>query len=88
MKSRNPMPPVGKGKIAKPVPMALRDRSPRSYGTLTKEDSDHQFITESYIRENKLSLFEGDCLKIMPHIADKSIDLILCDLPYGITKNM
>ena len=24
-----------------------------------------------------------DCLKAMPLIADKSIDMILCDLPYG-----
>lgn len=27
----------------------------------------------------------GDCLKVMPHIPDKSIDMILCDLPYGTT---
>lgn len=25
----------------------------------------------------------GDCLKVMPNISDKSIDMILCDLPYG-----
>ena len=32
-------------------------------------------------------LMEGDCLKIMPkEIDDKSIDLILCDLPYGTTS--
>lgn len=30
---------------------------------------------------------EGDCLQIMEIIPDKSIDLILCDLPYGITEN-
>ena len=41
----------------------------------------------NYIKENKLSLFEGDCLKIMPSMEEKSIDLILCDLPYGITRN-
>jgi site-specific DNA-methyltransferase (adenine-specific) len=28
-------------------------------------------------------LFEGDCLKEMIKIADRSIDLILCDLPFG-----
>ena len=28
----------------------------------------------------------GDCLKVMLHIPDKSIDLILCDLPYGVTQ--
>ena len=29
----------------------------------------------------------GDCLEIMKDIPDKSIDMILCDLPYGTTKN-
>ena len=28
----------------------------------------------------------GDCLEIMKDIPDKSIDMILCDLPYGTTK--
>ena len=30
-------------------------------------------------------LHHGDCLEIMPSIPDKSIDMILCDLPYGTT---
>lgn len=30
-------------------------------------------------------IIEGDCLELMPQIADKSIDMILCDLPYGTT---
>jgi len=30
-------------------------------------------------------LYQGDCLEIMPMISDKSIDMILCDLPYGTT---
>jgi len=29
------------------------------------------------------SLVKGDCLEAMKFIADNSIDLILCDLPYG-----
>ena len=29
----------------------------------------------------------GDCLEVMKLIDDASIDLILCDLPYGVTKN-
>lgn len=29
----------------------------------------------------------GDCLELMKDIPDKSIDMILCDLPYGTTKN-
>ena len=28
-------------------------------------------------------LFHGDCLEIMKNIEDESIDMILCDLPYG-----
>lgn len=31
---------------------------------------------------------KGDCLKLMDDIPDKSIDMILCDLPYGITNNL
>lgn len=31
-------------------------------------------------------LFQGDCLEIMRNITSKSIDMILCDLPYGTTK--
>lgn len=32
-------------------------------------------------------IHEGDCLEIMKGIADASIDMILCDLPYGTTQN-
>ena len=32
-------------------------------------------------------VFEDDCLHFMPQIPDKSIDFILCDLPYGTTQN-
>jgi site-specific DNA-methyltransferase (adenine-specific) len=28
---------------------------------------------------------QGDCLALMPSIPDKSVDMILCDLPYGTT---
>lgn len=31
-------------------------------------------------------LLNGDCLEMMKRIPDKSIDLILCDLPYGTTQ--
>ena len=32
-------------------------------------------------------LIEKDCLEAMPDIPDSSIDMILCDLPYGTTQN-
>ena len=34
-----------------------------------------------------IDLRQGDCLELMKDIPDKSIDMILCDLPYGTTKN-
>ena len=33
--------------------------------------------------EVTLTLRHGDCLEIMKSIPDKSVDLIICDLPYG-----
>jgi DNA modification methylase len=32
-------------------------------------------------------VIKGDCLDVMPNIPDKSINMILCDLPYGTTQN-
>lgn len=32
-------------------------------------------------------IHEGDCLELMKNIPDQSIDMILCDLPYGTTQN-
>ena len=37
------------------------------------------------ISTNRSSEHLGDCLELMPLIADESIDMILCDLPYGTT---
>jgi len=31
------------------------------------------------------TVIQGDCLEVMKNIPDKSIDMILCDLPYGTT---
>lgn len=33
----------------------------------------------------KNKVIQGDCLEVMKNIPDKSIDMILCDLPYGTT---
>jgi len=50
------------------------------------EDAEIYFIEdyeEDQLIENALYL--GDCLELMNRIEDYSIDMILCDLPYGIT---
>ena len=36
--------------------------------------------------EEKVKLLHGDCLELMNDIPDKSVDMILCDLPYGVTQ--
>ena len=33
-----------------------------------------------------IQLYHGDCLEVMKEIEDKSVDMILCDLPYGTTN--
>lgn len=33
-----------------------------------------------------IDLKQGDCLELMKSIPDESVDMILCDLPYGTTK--
>ena len=38
------------------------------------------------IMEEKIILYYGDCLQKMTKIKDDTVDLILCDLPYGSTK--
>lgn len=34
-----------------------------------------------------MNLIHGDCLAVMKDIPNGSIDMILCDLPYGTTQN-
>jgi DNA modification methylase len=37
----------------------------------------------SVCRMPELTLYNGDCLEIMKELPEKSVDLIICDLPYG-----
>ena len=38
---------------------------------------------------NKVELYHGECLQVMDSLIEQGIkvDMILCDLPYGVTKN-
>jgi len=40
-----------------------------------------KYLSEEYMVH--LTLYNGDCLEVMKDISSNSIDLILCDLPYG-----
>lgn len=59
--------------------------------TLLDEEKNHKYINQDNINleinEENYKLINGDCLIEMKNIKDKSIDMILCDLPYGMTKN-
>jgi DNA modification methylase len=39
------------------------------------------------IKEFVNKVIQGDCLDVMRKIPNKSVDMILCDLPYGTTQN-
>jgi len=32
-------------------------------------------------------IYKGDCLRVMKTLPDSSVDMVLCDLPYGTTQN-
>lgn len=34
-----------------------------------------------------ITLYNNDCLKILPTLPDHSVDMVLADLPYGTTRN-
>lgn len=46
------------------------------------EDYRSEYNPDKHIEEG---LYQGDCLELMSGIPDRSIDMILADLPYGIT---
>lgn len=35
---------------------------------------------------NSIKLYKGNCLDVMKNITDKSVDMVLCDLPYGTSS--
>ena len=44
----------------------------------TNEDKIEDFVN---------TVIEADCLRVLPRIPSHSVDMILCDLPYGTTQN-
>lgn len=54
--------------------------------------NDYVLTLKSNKQKRKINDFvnkvvQGDCLEVMKSIPDKSINMILCDLPYGTTQN-
>jgi len=44
-------------------------------------------VTHDFIDIDDGRFYVGDCLEVMKELPDASIDMILCDLPYGTTQN-
>lgn len=44
-------------------------------------------LPQKDIAEFTNKVIQGDCLDVMATMPDKSVDMILCDLPYGTTQN-
>lgn len=52
-----------------------------------KQKSAEKQITKRTIKDFRNQVIEGDCLEVMKEIPSESIDMVLCDLPYGTTQN-
>lgn len=67
------------------------ENNPKSKKQQSKEAKEALMIEiekqslEDYTTDN-ITLLHGDCLERMKEIPDDSVELILCDLPYGTTK--
>ncbi len=56
---------------------------PRTSNVVNSQCRHKKYGIEQFLNE----VIEGDCLDVMVGIPDKSVDMILCDLPYGTTQN-
>lgn len=50
-----------------------------------KKDDNYKSEYNPNIKLDINDIYQGDCLELMNGIPDKSVDMILCDLPYGTT---
>ncbi|MHA8072739.1 DNA methyltransferase [Aquirufa ecclesiirivi] len=63
------------------------------YGTIRNGQSNNFVLSlNGQKQKRKIDDFinkvvQGDCLEVMQSIPDKSVNMILCDLPYGTTQN-
>jgi site-specific DNA-methyltransferase (adenine-specific) len=56
-------------------------------GGIYKKNETANKTNEAIVNMDLNRIYLGDCLELMNDIPDGSIDMILCDLPYGTTQN-
>jgi len=75
----------------KQIELIIEEDSEDETNTLLDEKKDVNSTIEEPIKleinNTNYNLINGDCLIEMKNIKEKSVDMILCDLPYGMTKN-
>lgn len=49
------------------------------------DDGGLNLMITPYYDDDGITLYQGDCLDIMPQLASQSINAVVCDLPYGTT---
>jgi hypothetical protein len=57
-----------------------------SYNSVMFELLEKEFKSLT-LKDGKGLLINDDCFNVFPKIPDKSVDAIICDLPYGTTQN-
>ena len=43
-------------------------------------------LPKPYYQDDYCTIYNADCINILKSMPDKSVDFVLCDLPYGITN--
>jgi site-specific DNA-methyltransferase (adenine-specific) len=72
----------------KSVPKKMSAKAKKEQFALEKQqmmEKINSMTTEDIVSDN-MTLYFGDCIEKMKLIPDDSVDLVLCDLPYGSTK--
>tara|TARA_B110000285_G_scaffold175618_1_gene197035 strand:+ start:8138 stop:9070 length:933 start_codon:yes stop_codon:yes gene_type:complete len=72
----------------KPVPKKMSAKAKKEQLAIEKQqmmEKVDSMTTEDIVSDN-MTLYFGDCIEKMKLVPDDSVDLVLCDLPYGSTK--
>lgn len=65
--------------------LRARKKQPSASARAPAQENAH--ATRLTAEEIKNALFEGDCIDVLCRFPPHSVDMILCDLPYGTTQN-
>lgn len=84
LNKKNPC--VIESKLKEMLDKVVEEKLIEKMTSITVKEAEEHSITEKQ-PELDTNIINGDCLIEMKAIKNKSIDMILCDLPYGMTKN-